>query len=663
MPRQRASVHDPDPASPLRPEEAISSARPGGPRIIVGLGGSPFASTLLEAAHDFAQTSKGSWVAVHVETPYLLSPEAQQQVDADLTRARELGAEIVVTRELEVASALLRVARDQHATHILVGQTQASRMPGWKRSSLPEQLVRDGRQFTLHVLATDPQRSVRRPWRLAIEPASRWPEYGLVLAATATVTVAGLLLPLSSHVSIGLLYLLMVIVLSLWAGRWPVLLAGVLSALTWEYIFIPPRFAFAIATAEDGMLFGTYFVVALVAGQLTARIRTQAVNEHLREERARALLELTGILAEAPSFDGAVSAALHKLNGLFGASTTLLLSRESESTARPHEASGYHPAGADEEAVAWSLATGQPAGRFTPNCHDAGGYYLPLTVKRGPVGVLGVKLPNDQRLSLGQRDLIEAFARQLALLVEREQLRAASEREQLLAASERLHRSLFDSVSHELRTPLAVIDAAVDGLDEPDAARRERYVEEVRIAARRLNRLVRNLLDQSRLETGALRPRLDWCSIHDLVNAAVGGTRDALAEHPLEIAIPDNLPPVRADFALMEHAMMNLVLNAAFHTPPGTPISVRAEVVAGHARLSFADRGPGIPANLRERLFKKFTRGDGARTGGLGLGLSIVRGLVNAQGGEVTIGDNPGGGALVTIILPHLGTDAEAAHE
>ena len=261
----------------------------------------------------------------------------------------------------------------------------------------------------------------------------------------------------------------------------------------------------------------------------------------------------------------------------------------------------------------------------------------------------------DAALSLAQRDLAESFATQLALLVEREQLHAAGEREKLLAESEKLHRALLDGVSHELKTPLAVLGAAVENLATADEATRTALAGEIRTATRRLNRLVNNLLDQTRLESGALRPRLDWCDIHDLVNAALDGVHESLDGHPLETALPDDLPLFRADAALMEQVIANLLLNAALHTPPGTPIFLAAGVDHARARifLTVADRGPGLPPAMQERLFHKFQRGDAARAGGLGLGLSIIRGFVAAQGGEIVAGENPGGGAVFTVYLPY----------
>jgi two-component system sensor histidine kinase KdpD len=270
------------------------------------------------------------------------------------------------------------------------------------------------------------------------------------------------------------------------------------------------------------------------------------------------------------------------------------------------------------------------------------------------IGVLILRLPPDKTLNLSQRDLAESFAAQLAQFVEREHLRAASEREKLLAESDKLHRTLLDGVSHELKTPLAVLSSAVENLSSADDATRSELAHEIKTATRRLNRLVGNLLDQTRLESGALRPHLDWCDGHDLVNAAIDGVSEALDGHRFEYDIPGDLPLFKADAALMEQVIANLLLNAALHTPPGTEIFLTAGVDRGKSRIYFtvADHGPGLPATMRDRLYQKFQRGDAAKAGGLGLGLSIIRGFITAQGGDVVAGENPGGGAVLTVYLP-----------
>jgi two-component system sensor histidine kinase KdpD len=497
------------------------------------------------------------------------------------------------------------------------------------------------------------------PPRSALDPPlaapSSWKEYVIAAVVVAVVTAAGLLLPESYYLSVGLIYLLAIILLCLRVGRGPVLMAGILSAFVWEYVFIPPHFSFAISSLQDGLLFIIYFVVSLVAGQLTAQIRAQAQDERLREQRATALFHLTRALADAKTLDDAVFAALRQTDELFGAQTSLALADETRKTLVPHFASSYALDEKERTTAEWVFRNQHTAGRFTSNLSDNTSYYLPLVRENDTIGVLGVKVPPHRALTLAQQNLLEAFARQLALSVEREHLRAASEREKLLAESEKLHRALFDSVSHELRTPLAVINASTDSLAGADPRLSGQLVNEIRTAVRRLNRLVGNLLNQSRLESGTLKPRLDWCDAGDIVNAAVEGTRDALAGHPLTLAVPDDIPPVRADFALTEQVLANLLLNAANHTPPATPVCLTAGIEPGGQRMFFsvADRGPGFSPAMRGRLFKKFIQDDDTSTAGLGLGLSIVRGFAVAQGGEVVAGENPGGGAMITVYLPH----------
>ncbi len=645
----------------MRAGSAKQTVWRSGERLIVAVGPSPFSTQLVRWTRRMAAALGAPWLAVYVEGSATLNPEAQRLLDKNLALARELGAEVVLTHDEDAAAALVRVALQRNATQIVVGKPRSRRWLDMLRGgTLVDRLVRLGGNIDIYVVPAESGPRQRQwldydaPWRSGPE------EYGWVAGILAAVTLAGLLLPHDYYLAVGLVYLLAVIAVSLRVGRGPVLAAGVVSALTWNYLFIPPRFTFQINKVEDATLFGTYFLVALIAGQLTARIRAQARHERLREERATALFQLTRALAEARTLDDAVFAALRQTDELFGAKTTLLLADESGQEVYPHFA-GSQTVEEKERAVAvWAFQNRRPAGRFTDTLPSSTGYYVPLVREEHAVGVLGLTLPTEAVLTLAQRDLLDSFARQLALIVERDHLRAAGEREKLLAESEKLHRTLLDSVSHELRTPLAVITAAAENLATADAALRASLVEEVRTAARRLNRLVGNLLDQTRLESGALKPKLDWCDARDIVNAALEGVRDALAGHPLEVIMSDDLPPVRVDFALTEQSLANLLLNATLHTPAGTAVFLTAGIERGGKRVYFtvADRGPGFPVAMRERLFKKFERGDAARAGGLGLGLSIVRGFVTAQGGEIMVGENPGGGAVFTLYLPHTAPGA-----
>jgi two-component system sensor histidine kinase KdpD len=261
----------------------------------------------------------------------------------------------------------------------------------------------------------------------------------------------------------------------------------------------------------------------------------------------------------------------------------------------------------------------------------------------------------DQDLTLAQRDLLETFARQAALILDRVELRTAAEQARLLAESEKFSRTLLNSISHELRTPLAASTSAASALAAAESVtpeQRAALMNEIMEANARLNRVVGNLLDVARLESGQVRPRLDWHDARDLVQTTLRELKRELASHPVTSELPVEPLLVRLDFSLLQHALGNLLLNATAHTPAGTPIEVKATLSDGRLRLHVADRGPGIPAEALPRVFNKFFRGSNASTGGSGLGLTIVKGFVEAQGGTVSAENRPGGGALFSILLP-----------
>ena len=642
----------------LRASGPIKTIWRSGERLLVAVGPSPSSLQLVRWTRRMAAAQGASWMAVSVESSHALEPTDARRLEQNLALARELGAEVVMTRDDDIAGALVRVALQNNATQIVVGK---SRSPRWldllRGGSLVDRLLRCSGGIDIDVVPAERSAENGKPWLtsrlLERSPAAEYGEVGMVLGALTLVS--WFIAPHFGYLVVGLFYLLAVIALSLRVGRGPVFAAGVASALTWNFLFIPPLFTFVTGKFEDGMMFGTYFAVALIAGQLTARIRSSERNERRREERATALFHLTRALSAARTLDDAVSAALRQAEGLFSAQASLLLESEGAGGLSAHAASSFQLSEKEQAVAEWAWRSRKKAGRFTDTLPFAEGFHLPLVRDEVTAGVLVIRVAPESGLTLAQRDLAESFAAQLALVVEREQLRAAGEREKLLAESEKLHRALLDGVSHELKTPLAVLSAASESMVLADPETRDRLTAEIGTATRRLHRLVNNLLDQTRLESGALRPRLDWCDPHDLVNAAADSVRDSLSGHPFDTSIPDEMPLFRADFALMEQVIANLLLNAAFHTPEGTPIFLAAGVEEAKQRVYFtvADRGPGLPEAMKDRLFKKFQRGDEARAGGLGLGLSIIRGFVVAQGGEVVAGQNPGGGAVFTVYLPY----------
>jgi two-component system sensor histidine kinase KdpD len=322
----------------------------------------------------------------------------------------------------------------------------------------------------------------------------------------------------------------------------------------------------------------------------------------------------------------------------------------------PHAASTFLPDERECAVAAWAFDRRQAAGRFTDTLPDASALYLPLATPGGNGGVIGVRLEGRASLPLDERELLETFVAQIATLVDRFRLIEHASAARVTAESERLHRTLLDSVSHELKTPLAVIEAATDGLDSRLATAHVplagTFLDEIKQASRRLDRVVGNLLDMTRIEIGRVPLNLDWCEPGELLRAAAEQLRNEIPPERLRMAVPDDLPLVRLDPGLMEQALCNLLSNAAAYSPPGTPIQLTAQMDGDVLVLQVADRGIGFAPGEERKVFEKFYRGPKARPGGTGLGLSIVKGFVGAHGGEIAAATNAEGGATITIRVP-----------
>jgi two-component system sensor histidine kinase KdpD len=269
------------------------------------------------------------------------------------------------------------------------------------------------------------------------------------------------------------------------------------------------------------------------------------------------------------------------------------------------------------------------------------------------MGVLCIRPPKDRALDISERDLLEAFAVLIALLLEKDHIAAAIQRAEILEASERLRRSILDSVSHELKTPLAAVETGLAALEQQsknDLAQTE-TVGEMKFATRRLNRVISNLVEMTRIEAGVVQPKLDWCDIEEVVDGAVALAADALSRHRLEVDIKQDLPMIKIDHLLIEQSLANLLANAANWSESGKTITASADISDNELRLIVADRGPGIPQEELPHVFEKFYRGAKAPSGGTGLGLSIVEGFIRAHGGSVRAANRPGGGAEFRIHL------------
>jgi len=633
-----------------------------GQRLLVAVSPSPSSASLVRWTRRLAGELHAPWVAVYVERPGPLSADDQTRLARHLALAHELGAEIVTTTDDDVVRGILRAAREQNASQIIVGKPAGWRGFDWFRSgSMLSRLIRESGQIDVHIVRAEEEKISTRPPRPlageAFNPRSYLAALGVVLA----VTLFNALLEhwfgghLLANQSLALIYLLSVVVLALFVGRGATLVAATATALLWDYFFTEPRQSLRITNAGDAMMFATYFIVAVAMGQLTARIRSQQNAERQREHRATALYLLTRELAESADLAQLLAVVIRQVGETFHATVALSLPETPEATLpAPYFASTWQLPEKEQTVAVWAFQHRQPAGRGTDTLSSSEGLHLPLVAGERATGVLSLKFPEATPLAPPQRDLLDAFVRQIALVLDRQRLRDAEVEAQLIAESERLGKTLLNSVSHELRTPLAAINTAASGLHNagPLNPAQQALTDELEEAAGRLNRLVQNLLDLSRLEAGHLKANPDWHDLRDVIAAARQSLGRVLASHTVTLDLPPDLPPVKLDAMLTEQILVNLLGNAAMHTPPGTRVDVRARLDGGKLVLEVADNGPGLPAGDATRWFDKFQRGPDAAAGGTGLGLSLVKGFAEAQGGSVSAANRSTGGASFTVRLP-----------
>lgn len=485
---------------------------------------------------------------------------------------------------------------------------------------------------------------------------SGWRQYAIAVGAFAGTSLLNWLLqPGIGADAAALVYLLSVVLLALVVGRGPILLGTALTAVGWSFLFAEPRYSFHIAGFYDKMMVATYFLVALIISQLTARLRAERLAEQQREQHSTALYLFTRELAAAADLPDTLGKIVRQVGQTLGTEVGLWLPDPARSGALvAYPAATWHPSESEQRTAVQTYAGNQPAGPGLGQSPDAQALYLPLSAGGPPAGVLGLKLQANSGWSRQQVELADHFARQITIALDRQRLRDAEINSRLLAESERLGRTLLNSVSHELRTPLSAITGAANTLRSsgPLSAVQNKLTLEIESAAARLNRVVQSLLSAARLQSGQLRPDIDWCDISELVHATLRNLGNLLEGHSVERRLAPGLPLVRADSVLLEQALGNLLANAAIHTPPGTPIEISARLEGTELVVEVADRGPGLPPEQVERIFDLFQRPPTVKPGGMGLGLAIVKGFVEAQGGRVRAANRPDAGARFEIRLP-----------
>jgi two-component system sensor histidine kinase KdpD len=625
-----------------------------GHRLLVAVSASPASVTLIRAARRMAYTLHASWIAVHCDTGRGRNQAQEAQLRSNLDLARELGAEIVSTTGEKIPDSLLRVAREENATQLLIGKTPRARLFG---KGLVEELVESSGNLDILVVGEldAPPGPSHGVWRTRGR-TSGWKEYAVAAAVIGSIALACYQFKIVlGYQTVSLVFLLAVALLPLTLGVGPVLMAAALSAILWDFLFIPPSFTLDVALPADLLMLITYFVVATSSAVLVSRIKRRERTIRIKEARTSALYDLTRELAAIRSEDAVAKTVIHHVNKIFATPAAIFLSHiDGEFSGTPHAESTYHPDGKETAVASWVYWNERKAGRGTETLPFAGATYYPMSGPRYPLGVLAFPWP-DSSPTVEQETLLQTIIDQVSACLEREQLHVIAQQSLVHAESERLYGTLFNSISHELRTPLASIVGSSETLVGDatlDASIRRELLEQIHSSALELHLFVENLLDMSRLESGLLKPRLDWVDVTDLIHTTLGKTRGELAHHQVIVAPSPGLSLVKLDHALMEQVLINILRNAGRYTPPGTAVTISARLGEGTLELIVDDNGPGFPPDALPRLFEKFFRVSNAPAHGSGLGLSIAKGFVEAHGGTIRAENGIVRGARFVIRIP-----------
>ena len=633
-------------------------------RFLVAVAPDEQAESLVRFGKRFADALDAEWTVVSVETPAMqrLGEAARDRRIQVLRLAETLGAETVTLDGPTPADAILEYARVRNAARIVVGEPRRAGLWSLLHQTTPEVLLRSARGIDVSVIARRLQRTGNTTSASRDVEASplSWKQYlGAAAIAAVCTAIAALM---SSHfdlTNLVMVYLLGAGIAGLRLGRGPAAFGVVLSVLSLDFFFVPPRFTFAVTDAQYLVTFLVMLIVALTIATLMANVRQQNRVAGARERRTARLYAMSRELAAARGREEMQAIAVRHVAETFTGRAAILLPDDADHIGGKAEQSDPLHLDADASIAQWVFDHGRPAGLGADALPGAPAVYLPLTGSRSTLGVLAVLPENRRRVLLPeQRHLLETFAGQVALALERAVLAEAADKARLSAETEALRNTLLASISHDLRTPLAVISAASSTLADESLtiapASRRALVDSIGAKSKEMEQLVSNVLDLMRFETGPVSLRLDWESLDDLVGLALQRFDGPMSAREVRIHIPDDVPLVRVDAALVVQLLANLFDNIVRHAPQGRRVDISAALDGDRVRVTLDDDGPGLPSGDAERLFAKFQRGkEESEATGAGLGLAICRAIVEAHGGNIRAMNRPGGpGARFEFTLP-----------
>jgi two-component system, OmpR family, sensor histidine kinase KdpD len=649
---------------------AISGPWPAGERILVCISEDPRSAALVRYAKRLADRLHAPWTALYVETSRSLHfAEAERDRIADTLRlAERLEGEAIKlpAKSRSVADDVIAFAQRNNATHIIVGKSNRTRWFEILNGSIVHDLVRRAGNISVHVIPGEEADPAGKKAGVSSDPSEPFDPIPYALALLAVAAALGLAMAVRALLGIenaSLIFLTAIVGMAVRYGLWPSLLAGVASSLCYDFFFLPPLYTFSIADPTNIAAFTLFTIVAVVVSNLAAKGQLQAVSAHARVRNVESLYAFSRKLAGAGTLDDVLWATAFQIASMLMVRVVLLLPEAGTLAVK----AGYPPEDALDEAdlaaARWAWEKNRPAGRDSDALPGAKWLFMPMRTGRGGIGIVGIARDGPGPLLGGeQRRLLDALTDQGALAIERVHLVGDIERVKRAAETDRLRSALLTSISHDLKTPLAAVLGAASALRDLakslDEDAKADLLATIVDESERLNRFIANLLDMTKLESGAVVADAQLHDIGEIVGSALERASKILVNHSVKLKLGEDVPMLAVDPVLLEQVLFNLLDNASKYAPPGTAIHIQSWRDSDKVVIEVLDEGSGIPAADLERIFDKFYRvkkGDSVLAG-TGLGLAICRGFVEALHGSITArnrSDRPGAVFTITLPVPH----------
>jgi len=641
----------------LMAAKGIAGPYQSGERILVAVGATPFSESLIRMTRRWAGMLDASWIALHVENSTPVTEEQKDRVLKNLTLAGSLGAEVMHREGDDLAREILEVANKENVTQIIVGKSPQKIWQRWfGPPPLTDRLVELSGEIDVHVVRLSAVEKTFPVKGHDVIPRLKPHEYGLGLLMVTLATITSLILePFTGYQTLGLIYLLAMVLSGAFLGRGAALILATLSALAWDYLFIPPKYTFIIHKDYDIAMLSMFFITALMMGLVTSRLRRQKEIEQRQRVRSEALYELTRALAATTDLKQAMRIGTEQVNLLCRSQSSVVMVNEvSEPVFEPVLGDPLELTEEQKGLVHWVIGNKKAAGRFSDTLPQQPLMYLPLLVSGNVKAVLVIKLLEERRLDLAQHTLLGSFTALMTLMLEKDDLLKISREARMKQDTQKLQSALLDNLSHELKTPLTIIAGNLDALLLYHEWPRDALdlLEESRLASLRLTNSVDAVLDLTKLDTGNFKPNYTWCEVRDIVNEAVKQAAFGAAKERVRIECPPEPIYVEADFYMLTQALKNIINNALIHGPALGKVEVKANSLNQKIIINVIDQGGGIPKETLSRIFDKFYRGAQTKKGGLGLGLSIAKRFVELNNGTIEASNLSPQGFMMSVALP-----------